>query len=212
MSRGLPATRGVLIAIEGIDGAGKSTLQRELAARWSGRGWPVVLRREPNDPALGREAQKRGAVDPLAGALFFTLDRALAREETLAALRKGAIVLQDRSYYSTIAYQASRLGAGERLVVLLLQQHVALEPDRVLWLDLPPATAIRRLSRRGQDRAPLERRATLVPVRRAYRRLCRPPRWVRLDASRTVEELVERADQALKGYLRGRRRTRAART
>jgi dTMP kinase len=196
--------RGALVVLEGIDGSGKSTLQRALAERWEARGWPVLLRREPNDPELGREAQLQGARDPLAGAVYFTLDRALNRPLTEAALARKVVVLQDRSYYSTIAYQASAMTPAERLAILLLQRRVSVEPDRVLWLDLSPVEALRRLDARGGPRAPLERRRTLERVRRAYRRMARPPRWAILDASQGPSTVAERADRQLYAFLRRR--------
>ncbi|HEV2316979.1 MAG TPA: dTMP kinase [Thermoplasmata archaeon] len=203
---------GGLIVLEGIDGAGKSTLQRRLALRWRARGWRVVLSREPHDPDLGRAAQVRGAKDPLAGGLLFTLDRALAAADTERAMRKGALVLQDRSYFSTIAYQGSALAPGERLALMLLQRHLTPEPDRVLWLDLLPVEALDRLRARGSRRAPFETMATLRRVRAAYRRLARDPRWIRLDARVPPDQLAELADRALARFLSTRRPVRAPRS
>jgi dTMP kinase len=197
---------GALIAIEGIDGAGKSTLQKLLGERWRRRGLRVVVRREPADAELGAEAQRQGADDPLAGALYFTLDRALVRSSVDRAIASGAIVLQDRSYHSTLAYQGSALSTDVRLALFLLQVRVTPEPDRVLWLDLPPAMALARIHRRGRRTSPLERRATLDRVRRAYRGMARSPKWIRLDATQPAEEIAAAADRALAGFLSRRRR------
>ena len=204
-------SRGILIAIEGIDGAGKSTLQRNLAARYRRRGWRVAIAREPADPTLGRAAQRATPKDPVAGALLFTLDRALARPGIAAALARGAIVLQDRSYYSTLAYQGSALPAAQERSLVTLQRQVTLEPDRILWVDLPPARALARVWDRGRERSPLERIPTLRKVRRAYRGLLRPPRWIRLDGEASPPEIAEAAERALERFVAPRMR-RARRT
>ncbi|HEY6238634.1 MAG TPA: AAA family ATPase, partial [Thermoplasmata archaeon] len=97
-------TRGALVALEGVDGAGKSTLQRALARRLRANGWRVALWREPVRPSLGRRAQALGPTDPLGAAVGFTLDRMLGRAELERRLDHHDVVLCDRSYFSTIAY------------------------------------------------------------------------------------------------------------
>lgn len=187
--------------VEGVDGAGKSTLIRHLAGRWTNRGWVVRLRSEPADLRLGAEAARRAVADPLVGALTFTLDRALAAPALRADRAASVLILQDRSYYSTLAYQTAGLPLPARSVIARLQPMVTVVPDRVLWLDLPTTEALGRLERRGTPRAPLERRATLERVRRAYRRLNRPPQWIRLDARQAPEALAEAAETALEPFL-----------
>ena len=92
-------TRGRLIALEGIDGTGKSTLQRRLAAQLRREGFRVALWKEPVDPRLGREAQAVAPADPAAAAVRFTLDRLLARPRLLERLRSNDVVVADRSFY-----------------------------------------------------------------------------------------------------------------
>lgn len=204
--------RGQLIVLEGIDGAGKSTLQRELARRFRARGRRVLLLREPADLELGAEAQRQAARNPLAGALYFSLDRARARPRVERALARGTVVLQDRSYYSTLAYQGSALSTPERLALFLLQRHLTVEPDEVLWLDIPPAEALRRVGRRGTRRSPLERRRTLERVRAAYRAMSREASWHRLDATRSVAAIADAAERVLGAGRPARARRRARRT
>ncbi len=100
---------GVLVAIEGIDGVGKSTLQRALAARLRREGFVVGLWHEPTDARLGHRAQLAGTSDPWTAAMFFTLDRALARPRLERLITRSDVVLADRSFYSTLAYQGSAL-------------------------------------------------------------------------------------------------------
>lgn len=203
-------TSGVLVAIEGIDGVGKSTLQRELAVRWRRRGFRVVPTAEPSGGPLGRRARSAASGDPWKAALAFTADRRHARRAIEAALRSGHVVLQDRSYYSTLAYQGSALPPARRRTLRTLQREAARTPDRILWLDLPVKWATRRMAERGRRPEATEATAVLRRARVAYRRLARGRRWVRLDARRTPAQLAEDADRALAAWLS--RRMRAPRS
>jgi dTMP kinase len=197
-----PGGRGRLIVLEGIDGSGKSSVARRLAERWRRRGLNVVQRREPSTPRLGRSALALARSDPWASALVFSLDRLLARPAVEADLARGRIVLQDRSYFSTLAYQADRLAPEDRDRILALQARVGIVPDRVLWLDLPPEVALRRVADRGGRRDDVERVAFLRAVRGAYRRLEAPPRWIRVDASQSLPQVVDELDDRLSAAVR----------
>lgn len=206
-----PAARhGRLVTLEGIDGAGKSTVLRRLSTRWRARGLRVTTAREPADPLLGRMAQELGARDPWASAMLFTLDRMLARSRLERNLAIHDVVLQDRSYFSTLAYQGSALPAPEAARLKRLQSKVTVNPDRVVLLALDPSRALARLSRRGGAREPFERLRTLARVDRAYRLLARPPRWVTVDADRPLGVVVADVDRALGPWLEGGRRPRSS--
>ena len=195
--------RGRLIALEGIDGSGKSTLADALARRWRSDGRRLGRWHEPTDLALGARAAAANRTDPWQAAMLFTVDRAVHRPELEALLRR-ADVIADRSYYSTLAYQGSALPVRARTALAKMQRDLAIPPDVVVLLDLPPALALQRVGRRGSSRSPLERLATLRRVARAYRAMAKRGRWVVLDARQLPEELAERAEAALR---RRRRRT-----
>ncbi len=186
--------RGLLIALEGIDGAGKSSLARTLASSLRRRGYSVRRRREPVDRQIGQLAQLAGARDPWTGAVYFTVDRHLALPGLERDLSRFDLVLTDRSYFSTLAYQGSLLPAPERRRLASLERSATLTPDRVVLLDLPVGLALprvgRRASRLGLARGPLERNRTLSRVARAYRELARQHRWIVLDARRPPAELL----------------------
>ena len=208
---GRPGRHGVLIVLEGIDGAGKSSLARALARRWRSRGLHVQTTREPFDVRLGRAAVSRAPEDPWGAAMVFTLDRSLAADGVARRLRRPGVVLQDRSYFSTLAYQGARLSPSDRRRVERLQERVSNVPDRVVWLDLPAVEALRRVSRRGKPMARIERRRFLEGVRNGYRKLCHGPRWVRIDASRPRRELVDEVDRRLGPWVERRTRRKATR-
>jgi len=194
--------RGLLVALEGIDGAGKSTLLTALGRALRRRGYAVRLRREPVDPTIGRLAQEAGARDPWTGAVYFTVDRHLAAPRLRSDLSRFDIVLSDRSFYSTVAYQGSRLPKRDRTRLEELQRRATTVPDRVILLDLPSSWLGRRIGDRGSARGPLERARSLGGVARAYRQLARRERWTVLDARQPRSLLLRRALAAVQGPTR----------
>jgi len=185
--------RGLLIALEGIDGAGKSTLHRGLAAALRAEGLSVRRRREPTDRKIGALAQAASVDDPWTGAVYFTVDRHRARADLERDLGRYDVVLTDRSFYSTLAYQGSALSPGDRRRLERLELAATVRPDRVILLDLPARVAVARLGARTSARGPLERRRTLERVARSYRTLARSGAWVVLDATRPADELRREA-------------------
>jgi dTMP kinase len=185
--------RGRLVALEGIDGAGKSTLSRALARTLRRYGLSVARRREPTDPKLGALAQSVSRDDPWTGAVYFTVDRYVARAALERLLARHDVVITDRSFYSTLAYQGSALPLRERRRLAELERTATREPDRLILLEIRPRVALRRLGGRAHRRGPLEKSRTLDRVARAYRTLARGPRWLVLDAEAPVSELVRAA-------------------
>jgi len=189
--------RATFLALEGIDGVGKSTLLQSLARALRRRGLSVAIRREPFDPRLGALAQAAAAEDPWTGAVYFTVDRHLAAPDLERDLTRHDVVLQDRSFYSTIAYQGSALPPRDRRRLAQLQRSATRSPDRVILLDLDPSHALRRLGTRAGRRGPLEREKTLRRVARAYQSLARANRWQVLDARAAPRELVRQVLEGL---------------
>ena len=168
-----PAT-GILIVIDGIDGAGKTTQARMLADFLTEAGDPPVCSKEPTDGPWGqkiRSSALHGRMPPAEELQAFIEDRKEHMQKViLPALAADKSVILDRYYYSTIAYQGPRFpDAG------LLAQTVAadaVEPDAVVLLDVAPEVGITRIRQfRGEIPNTFEGIDDLRQVRAAFHRL-----------------------------------------
>lgn len=141
---------GLLIAIEGIDGAGKTTLARRLADLLEQAGAEVVLSKEPTNGPWGtqlRASAATGRLRPEQEVELLLRDRRQHVEELVQpALARGAVVILDRYFPSMVAYQGS---AGLPVDELLQQNDFAPRPHLLLLLDLPPDTGLARIHARG---------------------------------------------------------------
>ncbi|HZY70133.1 MAG TPA: dTMP kinase [Thermoplasmata archaeon] len=203
--------RGTLIAVEGIDGSGKSTVVRALQRRWRAAGWRVAVVREPNDTFVRRTAVATGDRNPSMAAMLFTLDRLRSRPELETRLEENDVVLQDRSFFSTLAYQGSALPPLVRRELERLQRQIAVAPDWVVLLDLSPTEALHRVDSARRGRTALERGATLARVARAYRTLARGPRWLTVDASPATTAVAAEVERRLRPKLHEPRRAKRSR-
>lgn len=149
--------RGILIVFEGIDGCGKSTQLRRAAEWLRARGLDPVVTREPTEGAWGlriREMARSGeTVSPETElAWFFEDRREHMREVVEPALAAGRVVLSDRSYVSTVAYQGAR-GLDAQQILADSEAEFA-KPTLVLLFVLSPAQAAGRLEARGGTSEP----------------------------------------------------------
>jgi dTMP kinase len=148
--------RGKLVVFEGSEGAGKSTQLRMLASRMSAAGIPVVPLREPGGTVVGDKIRDilldpDSELSPSTEALLFMSSRAeLVQREIEPALKRGDIVLMDRFFLSTYAYQIAGRGLSENDVrAANCLATGGLVPDLTLILEFPVADGIERVSQRG---------------------------------------------------------------
>lgn len=146
----------MFISFEGIDGSGKSTQARRLAAHLRGLGREVVLTREPGGSA-GAEEIRRLLVEgrgerwsPETETLLFTAARRDHLERVIRpALESGQTVITDRFADSTRVYQGAARGDLRDLVDRLHDLVIGTEPDLTFLIDVDPATALARGAARG---------------------------------------------------------------
>lgn len=194
----------MLITFEGIDGSGKSTQAERLVERLEQEGGRPLLVREPGGTALSEEVRALLLddaihIEPMAELLLFSAARAqLVAERIRPALREERVVVCDRFYDSTTAYQ----GGGRGLDVAWLRafnQRVTggLVPDRTYLVLLDPAEAAARRAARNKeadvrDRMEAAGAVFYERVAAAYRLLAEEePRFQLLDGTRPIEKLHE---------------------
>ena len=193
------AGRGLLIAVEGGDGAGKSTQARLLGEWLEQQGYAVRHTREPGGTTLGQAIRELllhgadGSVSPRAEALLFAADRA-HHVSTLVrpALERGEVVLTDRYLDSSVAYQGAARELGhEEVRRLSLWAVEGLVPDLTVLLDV---TVREGRARRGAVHDRLEREADGFHdrVRQGFLGLAarEPGRYAVLDATAPADQLA----------------------
>ena len=180
----------VLVNLEGIDGCGKSTQSKLLLEKLKGEGEKVIILKEPTKRPHGQKLWdmlhgKRKATNEEILELF-VLDRKQHVEEKIEpALDSGGVVLMDRYYYSSMAYQV----AGGIDVEEIREKHeFAPKPDVVLIFDLPVSVALERVKGHS-DADEFEKEEHLEKVREAYLDLENDPLVRIVDATGTPEEI-----------------------
>ena len=203
---------GLFISFEGIDGVGKST-QADLLETWlSEQGKTVVRTLEPGGTDVGVEIRKillhhKGDLAPRAEAALFAADRAHhVASKIRPALERGEIVITDRYFDSSVAYQ----GAGRDLSRtevrdLSLWAVGGLLPQLTVLLDLPAEEARSRRNKSGTEPDRLEREKIefFETVRSAYLDLAKaePERFLVVDASVSVEEMQSQIRARVAGLI-----------
>jgi dTMP kinase len=190
--------RGTYVVIEGIDGTGKTELASRLVPPLLRRGHSVSSFREPADKFLRGQFARLIKVDPFAAALCGVVDRAMTSPEVERALDQGDIVIQDRSFYSTLAYQTPGLDPVTARELERIIRSLAMEPDLVLYLDAPVELAMKRVEASGERNA-FEDEPYLGRVKMRFEMMFQPPRWTRIDSTGSADHTIEQAMNALLG-------------
>ena len=201
--------RGALIVFEGLDGCGKST-QLARASDWlRARDIEPVVTREPTDGAWGRKiremAQSGEAVSPETELDWFFEDRREhMRDVVRPALAAGRVVLSDRSYLSTVAYQGAR---GLDAAKILADSEAEFErPDLALLFEIDPEIGLARVDARGGVGEPVfENLAFQQRVAAVFAGL-EVEGLVRIDAARDEAAIAEDVAEELERLLAARSR------
>jgi dTMP kinase len=203
--------RGLLLALEGGEGVGKSTQARLLAIWLRDQGFDVVATHEPGATKIGMRLRAllldtaHTGLSPHAETLMYAADRAEHVALVIApALARGAVVVTDRYVDSSLAYQgAGRLLSVEDIANLNDWATGGVRPDLTIILDLPPVDGLRRRER-SADRLEAEPAEFHDRVRRAFLSLAEeaaPDRYLVLDASRPSADLSRTIQERVREML-----------
>ncbi|WP_129112901.1 dTMP kinase [Halegenticoccus tardaugens] len=193
----------MLITLEGLDGSGKTTAWEALRDVHP----DAVFTREPTDSWYGEAVARSIAdddADPLAELFLYTADHADHLSRVIRpALAAGNLVVSDRYSDSRYAYQAATLAETDlaRPLEYVRGVHEAFSrpPDATIYFDLDPETAAARSGATNK----FEQASYLAAVRENYERLIdlEPSRFVRVDASRSPEEVLDAVESAVERLL-----------
>lgn len=199
---------GLFVTIEGVEGAGKSTLAFALQKRLAARGVESVVTAEPGGDPVAKKIRKvlldsANEICDRAELLLFEAARAQhVVTVILPALERGDLVICDRYADSSTAYQGWARGLDVELVKTLNDYATGwLRPDLTILLDLPADSGLAR--QRKMDRMSSQRLAFHEAVRNGYLALARsePERFVVIDAGQTHNEVLRLALEAVTGRL-----------
>jgi dTMP kinase len=192
--------KGVFITFEGCEGCGKSTQVRKLENHLKAQGCEVVSTREPGGTSVAESIRSilldpgNETLSPVTELLLYEAARAQhVRERILPALEAGKIVISDRFFDSTTAYQGAGRGLGAEDVVRLHAIATGgLTPDLTIVIDVPAALGLARATQGGSDRIEREKIDFHERVRAEFLRLARaePERIRVVDGTRSIVEVA----------------------
>lgn len=182
------------ITFEGIDGSGKSTVAQQVYERLKSEGKKVVLTFEPTDSEIGRYVQEciKTQSDAFVTAFTFIADRIQHCRVIQQWLDEGNMVLCDRYAESTYAYQGAQLEKHMKNPMRWLRELSdgrILVPDRTFLFVINPEQSLARIKNRNQL-IPFEHGAFLKKVHANYLSLTNEKRFLKVDATKTKEEIV----------------------
>jgi dTMP kinase len=183
------------VTFEGIDGSGKSTVSKLVYKKLKDDGYNVVLTFEPTDSWIGKIVQKciETKSDPFITSFTFIADRIDHCKQIKKWLDEDKIVICDRYAESTYAYQGAQLQLEVKDPVKWLKElsngHI-LVPDRTYFFIINPRDALARIQHR-ESLIPFEKQEFLEKVHKNYLKLCVGKQFLKVDATRSIDELVD---------------------
>ncbi|MDR2846333.1 MAG: dTMP kinase [Candidatus Methanoplasma sp.] len=183
---------GLFIVLEGIDGAGKSTLGNRIKEVLTAAGRNVTVTQEPTHDEIGgliRSGTVKG-ISQAAEALLFVADRAVHTERISELINNGHDVICDRYFASTVAYQSAPLNgvALDKDWLVELNLPVMRDPDATFLLDIDPDKGMGRIAGR-EEKSKFEEAEYLGHVRARYLELAEEFGFKVIDASKDRNEV-----------------------
>jgi len=202
--------RGVFIVFEGIDASGKTLHLKTISQELRKQGYNILLTKEPSKDLVGdfihRYAQQqRSRLLPETEVLLFVADRFEHVKKIIEpALKRGRIVMSDRYFYSTLAYQGA---SGADLDWIREMNWYAPKPDLCILFDILPDYSLHRTKRK---RTLFEDANYLRKVRNIYLSLVEQEGLIKINADRPKREIHEEVSSIVRGFLETRDRQQIA--
>lgn len=196
-------SNGLFIVFEGIDGTGKSSQCKLLEQALLAQGYPVHLDKEPSDQKYGailRQSATSGRLSPEQELEYFHLDRKMHVDELITpAKAAGEIVVLDRYYFSTMAYQGQRGFDPQEL--RKQNEAFAPQPDLLFILDLPVDISLERIGGRGDDANEFEGRKPLQYCRDIFLSVSDEPYAHVIDSQQSIAEVHQQVLRIVQSKL-----------
>lgn len=190
---------GKLIAIEGIDGSGKTTQTKLLCEKLEKMGYKVHCTKEPTDKPTGKFIRdvlsEKIKVPPVAIQYLYGADRAVHQIEIEKYLRKGYFVITDRYFWSSVAYGASDMGRVDDIFLVTFSMlsfyNRFLKPDFTFYLDVTPRVGLERVEETGKEKEVYENIEKLLKIEKGYKFLIKkfPKEVIIIDGSKPIEKV-----------------------
>lgn len=205
----------LFVTFEGGEGSGKSTAIKSLVEKLKQEGFDILLTREPGGTPISEQIREvilnkeNTNMDPVTEAYLYAASRRQhVIEKVRPALKEGKLVLCDRFLDSSLAYQGGARGLGFDMILDINKHAIdGLFPDVTIFFDLKPEIGLARInanSGREINRLDVEKMEFHLKVREAFLSLAKiyPERYAIIDASKSPEEVVEEAYDAIKAKLK----------
>lgn len=202
--------RGIFVTFEGPDGCGKSTIAGLVYEKLKDR-YNVVKTREPGGTEISETIRdiildvKNSAMTPRTEALLYAASRAQhVEEKILPALKEGKIVICERFVLSSVAYQGYGRGLGEDNIRMINDFATGgLKPDITFLFDVKGRASVERKIKLGGDRLEISGEDFHSRVNRAYEDLMKKDDYCIIDATRSIDEVLEEVLSILYKVLEG---------
>jgi len=202
---------GKYYALEGIDGSGKTTQVENLKEYFQHKGKEILITKEPTDGEIGilikKIVTKEISVPAMSLQYLFSADRAVHLQEVvIPALKKGKIVISDRSLWSAVAYGITDLNLheNERERLLIAYNVLALYggylvPDKTFVIDIPFKTAIKRVMKRKKEITIYENEQKLSKVQKEYEWMAQKFNeiLIMIDGTKSIDEVFSQITSSL---------------
>ncbi|EWG08244.1 MAG: dTMP kinase [Candidatus Aramenus sulfurataquae] len=186
----------ILVAFEGIDGAGKTTLSQILFSYLTSKGINALLTQEPFTKEITQLIESQGWKDPITLTLLFAADRSIHLDWIRS--KRAEVVITDRYLYSSVAYQ-SAMGAEEEWIFEVNSKFP--KPDMTILIDVKVETAMKRLSKKKDIFNFEEKLKLLSKVRKKYLELAKKEGFKVINGERELEEVSKEVIYSVEKFL-----------